>query len=160
MRRRLLVLAALALLGGCAPHLAEKADLEGGGAAGSKRVADAQERLQLAQDRQASLQEDELGAQEERAAVEAELAEDNANLKRQSSRLAAAQKAGTISKAEEQRRLRQLEKLTSDFQTASLQLQTRRNADDAAGVREKEEELARLKAQIDAVNKEIAILAE
>jgi septal ring factor EnvC (AmiA/AmiB activator) len=160
MRRALLMLVALPLLGGCATYLAEKADLAAGGAAGSKRVADAQGRLQLAQDRQASLREDELSAREERAAVEAELVEVNANLRRQATKLAAAQAAGTISRAEEQQRLRRLEELTSNFQIASLQLQTRHNANDTAGFHEKRRELARLKSEIDAINKEIEILAK
>jgi septal ring factor EnvC (AmiA/AmiB activator) len=159
-RRAPVTLAALFLLGGCATYLAEKADLEAGGAAGSKRVADAQERLQLAQDRQASLQEDELGAREEREALEDELAAVNSNLKRQSDRLAAAQAAGKISEAQEWERKRKLEELTSDFQTASQQLQLRSSAGDDAGVREKEQELTKLKAEIDALNKEIAILAQ
>jgi chromosome segregation ATPase len=161
MKRPVLVaLAALVVFGGCATYLAEKADLEGGGAVGSRRVADAQERLQLVQDRQASLQEDELGAKEERQALEEELAAVDGNLNRQSDRLAAAQAAGRITKTQEQERKRKLEELTSGFQTASQQLQIRSNAGDAAGVREKEQELAKLKAQIDALNKEIAILVQ
>ena len=152
--------ATVLLLGGCSTYLAEKADLEGGGAAGSQRVTAAQQRLQAAQDKQAGLKEDELSAQEEREAVESELASVNRNLATQNAKLAKAQAAGKITAAQEQQRRRQLEELTASFQTASLKLQTRQNAGDAAGARAQEQELARLKVEIEATNKEIGILAQ
>ena len=152
--------AAFVLLGGCSTYLAEKADLEGGGAAGSQRVLAAQQRLQAAQDKQAGLKEDELSAQEEREAAESELATVNRNLATQNAKLAKAEAAGKITKAQEQQRRRELEDLTASFQTASLKLQTKQNAGDAAGVSQQQQELARLKAEIDATNQEIGILAK
>lgn len=156
---RILALVAFSFTAGCATYLAERDDLQGGGASPSRKVAAVQQRLAMAQDQQAGLREDEMGVQEEREALEGELAEVDANLRSQSERLAQAQAAGKITKAQEKQRRRQLEEVTSDYQNVSLQLQTRRDASDATGAREKERQLRKLKEQIDAMNQEIGVLA-
>ena len=92
--------------------------------------------------------------------IDFKLATVNRNLATQNAKLAKAEAAGKITKAQEQQRRRELEDLTASFQTASLKLQSKQNAGDAAGVSQQQQELARLKAEIDATNQEIGILAK
>lgn len=156
------LLAGLLVISGCAAtqtYLSEKGDLQSGNQGVSRRVAAAQTKLQAAQDQQASLREDEASAQEELTAAQADLASVNANLRSQTARLARARSQGTISPADETAQRQQLEQATQDFQDASLQLESGRAAGNAALVREKQQELARLKREIEAMNEEIAILA-
>jgi chromosome segregation ATPase len=156
---RLLALTTILLLAGCDTYLAAREDIRAGGPAGSKRVLDAQQRLQEEQDRQEGLKQDKEIVEEERSVEESRLTEVNSELKVRTDRLAEAQRAGKITKAQEQERRRQYEQLVNDFQKVSLQLETRRATKDAKGAQEKQRQLGSLEQQIDALKKEIDILA-
>jgi hypothetical protein len=156
---RLSALAMTLLLAGCGTYLAERADLDYGGPAGSRRLLEAQQRLDQERDKQQGLKEDQLSIEEELAAGKSRLAEVNAELKVRTDRLAEAQRAGKITKVQEQERRRQYEQLVNNFRNASLQLEARRAAKDSKGVQEKQQQLKSLEQQIDALNKEVEILA-
>jgi chromosome segregation ATPase len=156
---RLSALAMTLLLASCDTYLAEKDDLVAGGPAGSRRLLEAQQRLEQERDKQQGLREDQLSIEEELADSKSKLAEVNAELKVQTDRLAEAQRAGKITRAQEQERRRQYEQLVNSFQNVSLQLETRRAAKDSKGVEEKQHQLKSLQQEIDALKKEIDILA-
>lgn len=158
MRKLVTVVAAVALMSGCATYQREKADLVAGGGQ-SQRLTAAQERLDNAQAEQLSLREEQVMASEELAAVQDELAAANSNRRVRERQLQQAKADAKISDSQVAELQGKLQRQTEDFNDAALGLEASRAGGSSAEVKRREEELRKLKQELARTNEEIEIMS-